>query len=274
MVARFSERYNLVPSKEIQLDDIDNSLFCRLWNIIYEREYCTIYDDDGLGNVEKILDFLGCTYEFPEQRYIKNVNLKKLHDILIEGEWHLIYDVMEKYISLAGYSGDRKNLEASFNTVLEDEKSGYRIIKGLVTAITDEESLVALRKATSTIFSSVNKHMEKALALYSDRKNPDYENSIKESISAVEAICCVITGLKGGEATLGKMLKKLEDNGIEIHGSMKAAFAQLYGFTSDENGIRHGGIDFRNASSEDAYFMLISCSAFINYLKVKYGKIK
>ena len=39
-------------------------------------------------------------------------------------------------------------------------------------------------------------------------KNSDYENSIKESISVVEAMCCIITGLDGGNITLGKAIKK------------------------------------------------------------------
>ena len=54
---------------------------------------------------------------------------------------------------------------------------------------------------------------------------------------------------------------------------MIEAFLSLYGYTSDENGIRHGGIDFTNAPSEDAKYMLISCSAFINYLIQKWSKI-
>ena len=48
----------------------------------------------------------------------------------------------------------------------------------------------------------------------------------------------------------------------------------LYGYASDENGIRHGGIDFKNAPAEDAKYMLISCSAFVNYLMEKWSKIQ
>ena len=108
---------------------------------------------------------------------------------------------------------------------------------------------------------------------YADRQKPDYENSIKESISAVEAICCIITGETGSQATLGKTLKRLEDHGVTIHPSMGQAFSKLYGYTSDADGIRHGGIDFTNAPAEDAKYMLLSCSAFVNYLIEKYSKM-
>ena len=100
-----------------------------------------------------------------------------------------------------------------------------------------------------------------------DRTSPDYENSIKESISAVEALCEILTGITGKEASLGKLLKKLEDNGVVIHAGLKAAFNMLYGYTSDANGIRHAGnIGGPSSTFEEAKFMLVSCSAFVNYL--------
>ena len=109
--------------------------------------------------------------------------------------------------------------------------------------------------------------------MYAKRPIPDYENSIKESISAVEAMCCIITGMTGKQATLGNAIKKLKDCGVHIHSAMESAFSSLYGYTSDENGIRHGGIDFANTPAEDAKYMLISCSAFVNYLIEKWSKI-
>ena len=110
-------------------------------------------------------------------------------------------------------------------------------------------------------------HISKANKLLADREKPDYENSIKESISAVEAICEIITGTKGKEATLGNMLKKLEDNGVAIHKGLKSAFNILYGYTSDANGIRHAGdIGGPFSTFEEAKFMLVACCAFVNYL--------
>ena len=54
---------------------------------------------------------------------------------------------------------------------------------------------------------------------------------------------------------------------------MESAFSSLYGYTSDEHGIRHGSIDFTNAPSEDAKFMLVACAAFVNYLLEKWIRI-
>ncbi len=52
----------------------------------------------------------------------------------------------------------------------------------------------------------------------------------------------------------------------------KEAFNKLYGYTSDKSGIRHnGGVD-ENTTFEEAQYMLVSCSAFLNYLICIYEK--
>lgn len=274
-MAVFSERNNLAPSRIIQLHEVELSLLNRLWNVFYSREY--ISDRNmflgGPGKAEILLDTFGCTYRYPDDKYDANLNIDELKEYLIDAEWYEIYDFVERYIAMFPSSSERKALQKEFNAVLEEEKSGYRIVKGLVVPITSTEELESLQKSMSTDFESVNRHFEKAVTLYSKRKNPDYENSVKESISAVEAICCIITGTTGTQATLGAAIKKLKDRGVYIHSAMEKAFLALYGYTSDENGIRHGGIDFTSVPAEDAKYMLISCSAFVNYLIEKWGKV-
>ena len=96
-------------------------------------------------------------------------------------------------------------------------------------------------------------------------KDKDYENSIKESITSVEAMCQIINGSK---ETLGKALNNLK---IQIHPALKTAYSSIYGYTSDENGTRHAnGIGEKNATFSEAKYMLVSCSAFINYLRENY----
>ncbi len=159
-------------------------------------------------------------------------------------------------------------MSSLFNRILEEEVSGYWILDKQVIPITNEAELSAIKKAHTTKYDAVNIHISKALALYSNRRLSDYE----KSISAVGAICCIICGITGAQATLGNAIKK--DKGVHIHFAMEKAFACLYGYISDENGIRHGGIDFTSAPAEDAKYMLISCFVFINYLIEKWTKIK
>lgn len=151
-----------------------------------------------------------------------------------------------------------------FNTVFEKECVGYRFINGEVTDIIDSEEIKEIEEALDTEYSACKKSITKALNLLYDRENPDYSNSVKESISAIESMCNIILGTKN--STLGEALNKLEKNGLKIHGAMKNAFSALYGYTSDKSGIRHNlGVD-EKTTFEEAKYMLVSCSAFLNYL--------
>ena len=84
-------------------------------------------------------------------------------------------------------------------------------------------------------------------------------------------MCSLIVDDKS--ATLGDALSIIQRRSkIELHKSLRNAFDKLYSYTSDAEGIRHALLDESNLSFEDAKFMLVSCSAFINYLKVKASK--
>ena len=140
-----------------------------------------------------------------------------------------------------------------------------------ISPITNDLEIEEIIKAKQSKYEQVNSHIDKALKLISNKENPDYENTIKESITAVEAMCSIIVG---ENTTLGDALKKLEDNGVKIHPSLKSSFSKLYGYTSDANGIRHSGdIGGSGSTFIEAKFMLVSCSAFINYLIENYSKI-
>lgn len=150
---------------------------------------------------------------------------------------------------------------------MEEELSGYRFVKGIFTIVIDKQEIEMLENAlTDKDFPNVKAHLHRALELLSDRKNPDYRNSIKESISAVESIAKEIA--QTPKAELGDALKEIEKQG-KLHGAMKKAFLNLYGYTSDANGIRHALMEESNLTADDAKFFLLACTSFINYLKAK-----
>lgn len=275
----FSEKYGYTEEKPLQYEVVSDVLRKRIWNLFYQWEII----DGGLSSIRitlatqgkqtiesKIADKLG----FIINASLKTGNVQNQIEkyIIYDCEWYDVYDFIEIHLSFL--EGEKREQRIQqYNMLLEEEKAGYRVINGEIAPITNKGEIEAIVQASNTEFASVNEHMQKALSLYADIKSPDYENSIKESISAVEAMCCIITGKTGAGATLGKALKKLKDNGVHIHSAMESAFSSLYGYTSDENGIRHGGIDFTNAPTEDAKFMLVSCSAFVNYLIEKWSKV-
>lgn len=275
----FSEVYGYKEKTTIQYECVSAKLRQRIWNLFYQEEIVKgglssgrlQQALNGEQTIEsKIADVLG----FSISTTIKGESAQtKIEAYLLEkSEWYEVYDFIEIHIQCTEES-QKNRLQIKYNDLLEYEKSGYRLVNGVISPITNKTEIASIETATATELDSVNQHIQKALILYADLENPDYENSIKESISAVEAICCKITGMSGSNATLGKAIKKLKENDIHIHAAMESAFSSLYGYTSDEDGIRHGGMEFANVPAEDAKYMLVSCSAFVNYLAEKLSKM-
>lgn len=286
----FSKRLGLVPEKEIQINSMDSALKNKLYN--YFREQLMSFKT-SISISSFVLNELGELIQNDINDRVRLLNRFRSNESA--NHWFETYDIIEYFLQAVesvsnrdfGYNYIINNtygvitkdkfftlFSMAVNSILEEEKSGYRLLNNEFRPITSDEEIASLTQSTANPFEAVRTHMQKALALYSDRQHPDYENSIKESISAVEALCSIITGETGSQATLGKMIKKLTDNGITIHKSMEIGFDKLYGYTSDAGGIRHGSIDFTNAPSEDALYMLISYSAFVNYLTAKYEQIQ
>jgi uncharacterized protein with PIN domain len=192
-------------------------------------------------------------------------------DILI-GIWYNVYDFIEFVLSEFPFSSqERNNFRTICNFWLEREMSAWRVIGNTVSRLTSDEEIEAV-EATCALedpFASAATHMKTALTLLSDRKSPDYRNSIKEAISAVESACRVVTG--NSKATLGDALRQFEKKGIRIHPALKLGFDKLYSYTSDEGGIRHSLLEQSMVDFEDAKFMLVSCSAFVNLLRARSG---
>lgn len=190
-------------------------------------------------------------------------------------EWYLKFDLIEFTISILHKMtprGDRayaevvNNFVSMLNSTFKRLDYAYRVVEDQIVEITDEEEIATIEEAIQKT-SSVNTHLTDALKHLSSRPEPDYRNSIKESITAVEALCREITG----ENTLGPALKALEKNGIKIPKSLQSGIEKLYGYTNDSRtGIRHALMDESEAPSyEEAKYLLVICSAFVNYIQAK-----
>ena len=72
--------------------------------------------------------------------------------------------------------------------------------------------------------------------------------------------------------TLGPALNSLEKAGLLKHQSLKAAFEKLYGYTSNEQGIRHALLDqdSPDVGLDEAVFMFGACASFAAYLAKKH----
>ena len=274
---RFSERNGYKSVRQIiQKESIDNDLRNRLWSILYVQIFEKYSLHERYTNlfsplISKIwIDFFKLPLDAKPSPYKFKAFIK---DYLYNCEWYLFYDLIEFIIQnktgtcLFGHTTaySQTHLINAINQVLESELSAYRVINQHIIEITTDQEIQSLEEAlkNSQPYSGVQQHLNQALKLMSDRQNPDYRNSIKESISAVESICKIIT--KNDKASLGQALKLIEDK-YGLHEALKKSLSQLYGYTSDGDGIRHAMLEESNLSYIDAKFMLVACTNFINYL--------
>ena len=201
---------------------------------------------------------------------IKETIIEDTYDAVLTIVECMIAYFHEYTMTTRGYQYGEDGIKTAYeigNELFEREYVGYRFIDGMIIKISDENEIKSLEETLKNKYEPVRNHMTKASKFLADRDKPDYANSIKESISSVEALCKIVTEETGKNATLGHLLKELENKGIVIQPALKSAMSSLYGYTSDASGIRHGmGIGDKDATFEEAKYMLVVCSAFINYV--------
>jgi hypothetical protein len=271
---KFSERLGYKPVKEqLQIESIDDELRNSLWSVFldgfFKDLHNTSYDGYHLYNYCRSLWFnffklpIDTAYIHNDRSVDKERLMKYIRNFFFEKKnW---YDALDLIEFSAKYA-DREFMNL-INAVLEKEKSAYRFVNGQITEITSSSEISEIEEAITSddIYKPVTIHLNAALNLLADRQNPDYRNSIKESISAVESMCKIFIG--NDKATLGNILGQLEKNG-SLHPALKIAFSSLYGYTSDDAGIRHALMEGdREIDFHEAKFMLVTCSSFVNYLK-------
>ena len=219
----------------------------QFWNAVFSKVYTQTLDYGKNYKTESCLNIIKTTILSDDYDSVLS---------LVEFTFY-IFEQLDRFEQL--------DVEELLNQLLKEEFVGYRYVGKMIVPISNEEELKSIDDVLSAPYDNATGHLKKAIQLFSDRKNPDYENSIKESITAVESMCILIAGEKG---TLSQCLSKLKEKGLNIHPAMEKALKHLYGYTSDATGIRHAGdIGGPSSTFSDAKFMLVTCSAFINYLR-------
>ena len=283
----FSDTSGIAPrNKTIQLDEFDDDTRTRISNKLYEllaavfehtenyyysyrfKDASNSFCKDLINDVFCQRNALRSGYSYDWHKVFESIN-----EVIEQATFNEVLDIVEYTCRWLDSSIKQHKgfIFPVFNQLFEQEYVGYRFVNGRIVAISDTTEIDAIEEACCNPVEGCRTQLQKALDFLADRENKDYKNSIKESISAVESICQVI--VNNEKATLGEALKQLESKGLSIHPSLKQAFLKLYGYTSDQGGIRHAeGMFESDVTFEEAKFMLVGCSAFINYLIAEMGK--
>ena len=288
-MALFSERYGYTKPSEILIREtitweIENAL-CSCYDILSSSFHEKIaYRDETYREMELFLwmNFLNERRNDFYRGYGSHMVVATQVIKDASQEWYNKLNMVElsvKWLYSISKDDHRKlaitqNFIQFINHEFKRLNYAYRFVGNEIVEITSKEEIVAIEDAIKASENNVKLHLQSALSLLAKKPIGDYRNSIKESISAVEAVCRE----KTGKETLGDALNELARAGVEIPKVLKLGFEKIYGYTNNkETGIRHALMDDEGTyvpSSEEAVFMMVSCSAFINYLYSKMSKTR
>ena len=287
-MALFSERYGYTKPSDVLIretitEEIVNGI-CSCYDYLYEW-LNKIDSYNSLGETYAEMEMYLWTHFLDRRRndfYSHGGHAVVATNIIKDAKhpWFKRLDAVEITLKwlLSCVESDRRietiaqNFAKLINHEFERHNYAYRIVGREIAELTDEQEIKAIEQCLASSMNNVRMHLSNALELLAERPIGKYGNSIKESISAVEVVCRNLTG----ESTLGRALDCLIKKGIVIPPLLKFAFNRLYDYTNDKDtGIRHALMDesgeYKPAYAE-ALFMLVSCSAFINYLYAKEAK--
>lgn len=303
----FSQRYGYeVLPGPMQLEKLSDTLRREIWGAT--REFLIVFRVQGNLGGFYFKDEAIC-------RFIENIlgrNLELAHDeiqlsysdvekqikaILLREKFNKVLDLIEDianepYERIVAYrntiistqlrekfQGSRENLINTYKRQFEEQAAAYwldtskRPYKFFPRS--SMEQGYAAQQALKTIeegdIPGASAHLRKATEHINVRQ---YADSIADSIHAVESVARTID--PKAENTLGPALKSLEKAGVINHPVLKVAFLKLYGYTNNEQGIRHALLDkdSPDVGLDEAMFMFGACASFAAYLVNKHQQLK
>lgn len=204
-MSSFSDRFGFTaPLRDLSDEEVPDALASGLWDVIY-NEFCQPAAQlDFIGRVDGYMPLFESYSRFFWTHVLKSsidtrpenpLEARKLiRRYFFDAPFNKKYDLLELS---AGIAPDLQKFTNSANFFFERERAAFRFSGEEIIRISAPEEL---EEITSIIAehpsSAVRTHIRTAAKLYSDRVEPDYRNSIKESISAVEAAVCYVSGEK------------------------------------------------------------------------------
>lgn len=253
---------------QLQLKELSRALRAALWNAVLSS-IISASQDDGFGRYasDPWFTILKDEHVYRQHRMVDDFTsrLKVLQPALREefesGSYIRVFGFLQYVIR---HSKCPPGFPRAIDSALTWGHAAYRILDKTVFpkgSPAEEETIKrAFVDLAATEFHGARQHLRNAAQELSDGNNA---GSIRESIHAVESVVSVLEP----KGDFSKALAKL-DAKVGIHGAMRAGFGSLYGFTSDEKGIRHPLLDLPSAQVDetDALFMIGACAAFVSYL--------
>ncbi|MGY4437047.1 hypothetical protein ACVWWO_009524 [Bradyrhizobium sp. F1.13.1] len=262
-----AEGAEALPS-QLKRTEVSEQLRAVLWNYIYSelnrtsrREMYTYVGDSWKRALKDVHVYF---YHKPADEFDAAFDraAAAAKAVVLESEWVEFYGWIQHLFRVK----PTPDFAERINKILIYCRSPYRVIDNEVLcpissneeAATVTRAFEDLKKAKSLVGG--REHLKAAAQALSAGT---FADSIRESMHAVESVVRILE--PSGE--FAKALAKLEAS-TNIHGALKKGFVSIYGFSSDEQGIRHPLLDkaASDVDEADAIFMIGACAAFVSYL--------
>jgi hypothetical protein len=267
-----AEGTEALPS-QLKRTEISSQLASSIWAVLHEEiQTCNVtnyFGDNIVVNAwENILsDYHVRRLYLPIDEFDNLIEgssgvLGRVKKIIYSGSYVEFYDFLQFVLRHKNCSSE---FAADISYCLESAHAGYRLVNGdTFIPLTTEEEARAVESAFNDVLNAeiggANRHLRNAADCLT---KGNYTDCIRESIHAVESVARTLAPSR----SLSESLAVLEES-IAIHGALKAGFNSIYGYTSDEQGIRHPLLEKESASVDetDAIFMFGACASFMSYL--------
>ena len=268
--------YEELP-QALKIEEISNGARAKLWSLLYDyvkSQSMTSLDGPVVsGSWRAILSFLHVMhYERPLDEFDNSMEefIGGYKQEFMSGQFNKIFDLL---LAIMRHPECPQEFIRLVSAAFKESRLAYVVDVDppptIYPAVTKEEGEAILQAtaelAAAGLAGAVN-HLRKA-ADYIHQGDPP--GAVRESIHAVESTA---RSFDPKAKTLEPALRSLEAAG-GLHPALKQAFSKLYGYTSDEDGVRHAEV-FGNANvgQDEAVFMLGACASFSSYLARKHRR--
>lgn len=162
-------------------------------------------------------------------------------------------------------------ISAELQRLFLEEGLAYEFSEGVVRRRGRKNTVELVARSQAVLgdpqLLNARKHFEKALQFFRNPTSPDYENTVKEAVCAVEAAGKALFPMAKA-ATLGDLIKWLGNSSsdISVPKAICQTLAGVYGFRNGGDGVAHGGTTGGKATSEVAEYILAVCASQIVFL--------
>ena len=268
----FQERNGLVqPPTQLRSDELTTEIRSKLWAIVYDW----LIENSTWSQAGNLLSSKQAAHPFLKDWHVMGLHLPadefskrlpnhsvRLKETFYDPNFYPLFDFLEFTLAHREFAAGRK---AKIAKSFEECLSAWRVKGNHIVPVGSEEEATTVAAALTEIDTQgtpgTKAHLRKAAEQLSKGQ---WADSVRESVSAVEAAARAFDQKK----TLGEIVGSLAKKGVPIHPALAKSMGALYGYTSDQPGLRHSLTVFGEAAVDEHEALLIygASVSFSQYL--------